>query len=95
MINTFVFSSDEKRILVSVGQDRSLKIWDLRTKTPKKSPSITSVAIALDINKIDTHFATGHKNGDVKLWSLSDGKEVTKAGNLHSSPITSLRYAGQ
>lgn len=72
MINTCVFSSEDKRVLISVGQDRSLRIWDLATRQPKKNLSITSVAIALDLNKMDTYFATGHKSGDVKLWSLSD-----------------------
>lgn len=73
MINTCVFSSESVRVLISVGQDRSLRIWDLRNRSPKNL-SITSVAIGLDLNKLNTYFATGHKSGDVKLWSLSDQK---------------------
>ena len=65
-------------MLISVSQDRTLRIWDMRTKSQKKKPSISSIAIAVDINKVETHFATGHKNGQIKLWSISDFKEACK-----------------
>ena len=41
---------------------------------------------------MSTHFATGHKNGDVKLWSLTEAKEVNKAAHLHSSQVTCLKF---
>ena len=91
MINTCVFSSESVRVLISVGQDRTLRVWDLRNRQPKNL-SITSVAIGLDLNKLNTYFATGHKSGDVKLWSLSEQKQVKKASHLHASPITSLKF---
>ena len=90
-MSTCVFTSEEKRQLISVGQDRTLRIWDLKTKRQLKSPSISSVAIALDVNRMDTSFATGHKCGDVKLWSLLELKEVKKQ-NVHASQITCLKY---
>ena len=84
MISTLVFTSEARRQLISVGQDSSLKIWDLKSRQTLKSPSITSVAVALDINYTESKFATGHKNGDVKIWSLADCKEISKASHLHS-----------
>ena len=78
IINTCVFTTEERKMLISVSQDRTLRIWDMRTKSQKKKPSISSIAIAVDINKVETHFATGHKNGQIKLWSISDFKEACK-----------------
>ena len=79
-----MFTSEERKQLISVGQDRTLRIWDIKTKNPRNL-TITSVCVALDLSPMDTTFATGHKNGDLKLWSLSDGREIKKASNLHSS----------
>ena len=78
--------------MVSVGQDRTLRIWDVVGRKQLKSPSITSVAIALDISGIDQNFVTGHKSGDLRLWSLFDQKEIKKASHLHSSQVTCLKY---
>ena len=50
------------------------------------------MAVALDVNKMESNFATGHKSGDVRLWSLSSQKEINKASHLHSSQITCLKY---
>ena len=50
--------------------------------------------MALDINFTESYFATGHKNGDIKLWSMgSDVKEVKRATQLHAGAITCLKFS--
>ena len=76
MINACVFSSEETRKLISISQDYTMRIWDVGTSKQLKSSLFTSSTWALDINRNDTNFATGHKSGEVKLWSLSEQKEI-------------------
>lgn len=92
MINACVFSSDEARKLVSISQDHTMRIWDVVTNKQLKSSLFTSTTWALDINSNDTSFATGHKSGEVKLWSLSEQKEIQSIKNLHRSNMTSLKF---
>ena len=85
MVSAMVFTGEASRKMISVGQDRALVLWDLKTRAPLKRPSITSIAVALDISFTESYFVTGHKNGDQKLWSVTDCKEIKKAASLHTS----------
>ena len=46
---------------------------------------------AISISPSDTIFATGHKNGEVKVRSLSDFKETNVLKN-HSDQLTCLAF---
>mgnify|MGYP006181913553 CR=1 FL=1 len=37
-------------------------------------------------------FATGHKNGDLKLWNISDKKCMTTMNKLHDEIVTCVKY---
>ena len=82
MVNHCVFASPESHRLVSISADYTMKIWDLRERREFKTASFTSSCQALDIMRNDYSFATGHKTGEIKLWSLSEGREVQKLTNL-------------
>ena len=92
VISTCVFTSEERRQMISVAMDRTLRIWDLKSKKPVKSPSIASVALALDVSNSDSCFATGHKSGDIKVWSLTEQKEIGKIAHAHAGQIACLKY---
>ena len=47
----------------------------------------------MDVNFSESYFATGHKNGDIRLWSLgNDVKEVKRATDLHAGQISCIRF---
>ena len=62
--------------LVSISQDYTMRVWDLRTRSEFKVKTFTSSCWALDVTRNDTNFATGHKTGEIKIWSLSEVKEI-------------------
>ena len=70
IVNHCVFASEESKRLVSISQDHTMRIWDISRKTELKTSGFTSSCWALDIAKNDTRFATGHKTGEIKIWSL-------------------------
>ena len=76
IVNNLVFSAEESRKMISISQDRSMRVWDINTQRQLKSSTFTSTCWALDINKNDTNYATGHESGEVKIWSLSEMREV-------------------
>ena len=42
--------------------------------------------------KNDSRFATGHKTGEIKIWSLSDQREVQNIKNAFRQQITCLKF---
>ena len=74
-INACKFGSNEKNQLVSVSSDRTIRIWDVTTGRQSKSFGVPNAPFAVDVALSDTVFASGHKTGDIKLWSLSEYKE--------------------
>ena len=63
-------------MIVSVSQDKTVRISDIGTGKTLKTKSYTSTPISMDINQNDTYFVVGYKNGDCRLWSLSDMQET-------------------
>ena len=75
-MNGCVFSTDESGRMVSISQDRTLKIWDVSTQKQLRSTTFISACWALDMSRSESTFATAHKTGEAKIWSMSEMKEV-------------------
>lgn len=69
-----------------------MRVWDLRTKSEFRTKSFTSSCWALDIMRNDSTFATGHKTGEIKLWSLSEVKELSSIKNAFDVQIICLKF---
>lgn len=69
-----------------------MRVWDITKKTEIKTTSFTSQCWALDISRNDTSYGTGHKTGEIKLWSLSETREHSSLKNIHRQQITCLKY---
>ena len=79
--------------MVSVSQDKTMRIWDITMQRQLKCSASASSCWALDIQRSDTIFATGHKTGEVKLWSLNEEKEMEVIKGLHRQQITCLKFS--
>ena len=92
IVNTCVFSSEENKKMVSVSMDRSMKIWDVSNQRELKSSSFASTSLSLAISANDANFVTGHKNGEVKIWSLGEMKEVQTIQRVHNAQMTCVKF---
>ena len=70
-----------------------MRIWDIATQRQLKASSAASSSWALDIVRNDSVFATGHKSGEIKLWSLQEMKEMQSIKNLHRQQVTCVKFS--
>lgn len=89
---TFSPSGDQLR---SVGQDGQTRVWlghlgvlKHVLSTPEKS-QCRAVAVSSDQELI----ATGHGDGSIKLFTVSDGKLVANIERVHQSSINSVQWS--
>lgn len=70
-ISSLLFSRTTKH-LISGSHDRTTRIWDTNSgEQIKQIPSMSAVT-CMDINNADTTFCSGHKSGDVRIFSMSN-----------------------
>jgi len=48
--------------------------------------------MTISSSKTETLFASGHKTGDLKLWSLSNNKVLHTISKVHSSRIIDIKF---
>ncbi len=101
-INAIAFSS--KNLLVSAGEDRTIKIWDMSTYSftelpPEHLETIRSVELSPDERLLAStsgvdYFTTTPKaeQGDVCIWDFQERKLVAKF-SAHCGCVTSARFS--
>jgi WD40 repeat protein len=52
----------------------------------------TSETHCLDVYGTGSEFVSGHKSGDVRLWSLTQQKVMKVLSNIHSDKIECIKY---
>ncbi|MGO9812201.1 MAG: PQQ-binding-like beta-propeller repeat protein [Isosphaeraceae bacterium] len=94
LVHDVVFSPDGK-VLATVGEDDTIKLWDVATHRPICQPlshdgkAIFSVAFSPPDGRI---LATGGEDGKVRLWESATGKPVGKPMVL-GKPILEVAYS--
>jgi WD40 repeat protein len=91
-VNSVVFSQ-EKRLLISGSADRTIRLWDTLRGEQLKSIGLTSAVNSVDISCTDTVFASGHKNGSVRMYSISSNEKICEIQNLHEGQIPALKFS--
>jgi WD40 repeat protein/predicted Ser/Thr protein kinase len=100
LINSLVISSDQQFLASSSFDDNTIKIWDisrtwlLKTIRGKRitlsghSDRVLSLAISTNGEIL----ASGSSDKTIKLWSLTDGKEI-RTLNGHSHAVYSVAFS--
>lgn len=71
---------------VSASEDRTIKLWDLTKGFCTSTISTPSIIYSLAVNSSDTSFITGHKDGEVRMYSTKSQRAI----NLHTSINSSI-----
>lgn len=68
--------NNSSRHLISGSSDRTVRVWDVTTGEQAKQIQCLSAVTCLDVNHSDTCFATGHKTGDIRIFSMSSMEKM-------------------
>lgn len=87
-----------KELLLSVGLDKTLKVWDLQTDTLLKSIELGGVGYDLSLSKDGQFVAVGTSLSAVQVWKLSEllntDKPTPKLLEGHNDLITKVSFLG-
>ena len=82
-VNAIAFTHDGR--LVTAGQDHTVKLWDGALKPQKTYPAFNEPALCATFTHDGQRVVAGDWSGEVRMWNVSDGKEVT---HLPANPPT-------
>jgi len=101
-VEGLVFSPSQANLLASSGNDKAVRIWDLRVNNEKEKVVNLENAHKSDVNCIDWKastglemIATGSDDCTVKIWDprkMSDPNHYIAYIEFHKEPITSLGW---
>lgn len=88
------------RSLVTASFDRTLKLWDIQTKTSVRTmEGHTGIVLTVDVSKDGTTIASGASDNTIKLWDVPKNDPVKTlvaheaAGSAISVSFDALKYA--
>ena len=90
------WSPNERSVFASAGNDGTVRIWDVRSKSRK---SVLSVPVSsTDVNVLswshqNTHLlASGADDGQWAVWDLRQWKPSANSSNLNPTPVASFNF---
>ncbi|ORY76026.1 WD40-repeat-containing domain protein [Protomyces lactucae-debilis] len=87
------WSPTEKTVFASCSSDKTIKIWDTRSK--KHTPALSVQAHKTDVNVLSWNklvpylIATGSDDGQICVWDL---REFSKQGDAPTKPVASFDW---
>jgi serine/threonine protein kinase len=84
--------TDDNRSLVSVGADRTLKVWNANSGSMNKSIDLGN-GIVTSVATHGRRAVTGHSDGTVMLWDIDSGAKVGTF-KRNEAAIWSVSFAG-
>lgn len=75
------------RDIISTSIDRTAKQWDVQSGKIIKTWSSSSQIDCFAMDTTGSQFVTGHKSGDMRVWSINANKQQTILENVHPDKI--------
>ena len=91
-ITGLFFSNNDKQI-ISSGYDGSIKLWTANGELIKERNALPTI-LSLVVIEEQELIITGHNNGMVQTWNLSDLAPLEQR-KQHNSPVRSVAYSEQ
>ena len=89
----------DPNVVGSVGDDRAVRVWDVRQKNAKGSAHTKLDAHKMDVNSIAFNpcqehvFATGSSDTDVNLWDLRNLSDPLSVFKGHTAEVFNVTWA--
>lgn len=90
------YSTGEVMLVLLLHKDGVARVWDTRARRmvgcvdpsqkSQDTPQLSLVTAACWVGSRNSDFATGHQNGDIILWSLSEVGSVASSGDESKPP---------
>src|SRR5262249_22715574 len=90
-VNVIAFSPDSRR-LVSGGEDRIVRVWDVETGECQELPGHTETVYAAAFHPGGTRLATAGRDRAIWLWDLAKGEGVVRLPG-HAAYVWSLAFS--
>ncbi|MFM7471525.1 MAG: protein kinase domain-containing protein [Nodosilinea sp.] len=82
------------QMLITAGEDRTIRFWDLTTRQPIRSlMQHTNTVRALALTPDQNSLISADDDRTIRLWSLPGGKALGRIANAHGSTINALEVS--
>jgi TIR domain/WD domain, G-beta repeat len=86
-----VVRGTSEREVVSISEDKTIRVWDVPDAKQSLAIEIDSPAKALDLVPGSGTVISGHRNGEISIWSLKDGERKRRFSETHDSEVQSVK----
>ncbi|KAG0698212.1 WD40-repeat-containing domain protein [Suillus ampliporus] len=85
----------DRRRMVTGSQDKTLRLWDLKTGVVLKKLEVhCDLVMALEVSRDGQSIASGGDSGEITIWHEENGESLgARAMKAHSSAIFSLDFS--